>query len=44
MTDRILNDIGSSVWILSLTITDFWKSQSDGFDLFRFWVHKTNDE
>jgi hypothetical protein len=40
----MVHDIASSVWILSLTISDFWKSQGDGLDLFRFLVHKTNDE
>jgi len=46
MTDRILHDIGSGVWILSLTISDFWKSQGDGFELFRFRIHKqvTNEK
>jgi hypothetical protein len=46
MTDKILHDIGSGVCILSLTISDFWKSQGEGFELFRVRIHKqvTNEK
>jgi len=36
----IVYGIGSGVWILSLTIFDFWKSQGEGFELFRFRIYK----